>query len=937
MSLSEQRPLPRAHEPGPEAQAMARMPAWKREILERRKAKQATPAADGRSWERARARARASPHGGGWTQGPGWGEEEGEEEDGGAVLLENIAPVQENLFIKRERRQRRREEREPAGLGSGSGRSIPQLLELYSQIPGVRTIRADNIIIIESDPDYFSEVGLRHGDSSRLSEAGVAEIRAAEVFVYEAPLSRSEENLSTMGTEGPQHLHGKVSRLLEKFDQNYVKPARSRSTENLLDGFSAKERQNKPLLLPKPLVLSKHHPGPARTDPHSTAWGSSHSELARSPGPAPDSAAPSHPKSSPLFSPTRYSAPLSPGRMPSLSHVALKDQDTSISEDRSYSVSSYRKQFEGMHADGWQKQSLGRKVPSHKSNENTLKDCADKENKVMENGHPEVDFVGNDVHSVKEGELEDEHQANASHVENGGASPLQTSNMEVSKAADKWRPKYEVNPRKSPKSCPDAPPPIAFDGCDVPSSVNPSAIPLRKVMQNHKVVEGSAKVTTNQCNGVSASTSLNDSFEIIPATPPDFESIPEDDIQARALANLKKQSKNSFVVIPKKRAEASVAYIDVCDSSKMSNKSDEKPKPDSASMPTEIQTDRISAISQEISSPSDCDQEKEEMLSDTESSPSHADFDLENLNKSTSMGSYGIASRHTPFSPGEETSSILPAELPEAEQNAETSVTLIRKGDLPVTNIDDILDTEEILKQPAIAKPSVKNDKPSNEPFGDPQHLFMQRKSGNTFTVVPQRKPANTGQKAPVDTNGTAEQLVEDLDPAFVKLEVLLKKRYPAAEDIQVIGGYLSLERSCLSKSGSTRKKMKISFNDSSLHTTFEYPSESSLIQEDESEGSEDDEEERPLSTFLPRPSYTSSPTSASTPLRTNSIASALSSYTPKHTVPFDTWQEQKLNEPFSSRDSSLQGGESSTDDNMLTPADNSCHSDYSSEPALYF
>ncbi|XP_032905050.1 taperin [Amblyraja radiata] len=925
MSLSEQRPLPRALEPGPEAQAMGRMPAWKREILERRKAKQASP-----GWERARAG--SAPHGGGWTQGPS--RELGEEEvDGGAVLLENIAPVQENLFIKRERWQRRREEREPAGLGlgSGPGRSVPQLLELYSQIPGVRTIRADNIIIIESDPDYFSEVGLRHDDSSRLNEAGVAEIRAAEVFVYEAPLSRSEENLSTLGTEGSGHLHGKVSRLLEKFDQNYVKPARSRSTENLLDGISAKERQSKPLLLPKPLVLTKHNPGPVRPDPHSTAWGSSHSELARSPDP--DSAAPSHPKSSPLFSPTRYSAPLSPGRMPSLSHVALKDQDTSISEDRSYSVSSYRKQFEGMHADGWQKQSLVRKVPSHKSNQNTLKDCADKENKVMENGHPEVDFVGNDVHLVKEGE----HQANASHVANGEVSPLQTSSMEVSKGADKWRPKYEVDARKSLKSCPDAPPPTVSDGYYVPSSVNPSAIPLGKVKQNHKV-EGSAKVTPNQCNGVSASTSLNNSFEIIPATPPDFASIPEDDIQARALANLKNQSKNSFVVIPKKRAEASVTYLDVCNSWETSNKSDEEPNPDiSASIPTEIQTDIISAISQEISSPSDCDQGKEEMLSDAESSPSHADFDMDNFNKPTSMGSYSIASRHTSFSPGEETSSILPTELPEAEQNDETSVTLIRKGDLPVTNIDDILDTEEILKQPAIAKPTVKKDKPSDKSFGEPQHLFMQRKSGNTFTVVPQRKPANTGQEAPVDTNGTAEQLVEDLDPAFVKLEVLLKKRYPAAEDIQVIGGYLSLERSCLSKNGSTRKKMKISFNDSSLHTTFEYPSESSLIQEDDSDGSEDDEEERPLTTFFPRPSYTSSPTSTSSPMHSNTVTSALSSYTPKHTMPFDTWQEQKLNEPFSSRDSSMQGGESTTEDNMLTPTDNSRHSDYSSEPALYF
>ncbi|NXP83500.1 TPRN protein, partial [Ramphastos sulfuratus] len=30
---------------------------------------------------------------------------------------------------------------------------LQQLLELYSAVPGIRTIRADNILIIESQPD----------------------------------------------------------------------------------------------------------------------------------------------------------------------------------------------------------------------------------------------------------------------------------------------------------------------------------------------------------------------------------------------------------------------------------------------------------------------------------------------------------------------------------------------------------------------------------------------------------------------------------------------------------------------------------------------------------------------------------------------------------------------------------------------------------------
>ncbi|XP_069790660.1 taperin [Narcine bancroftii] len=947
MSLSEQRPLSRTQEPSLDAQAMARMPAWKREILERRRAKQASPAADGRSWDRARATAHS-----GWAQVPSR-EPESEEGGGGStVLLESIAPVQENPFIKRERRRRRLEEREPGGgvtPGPASAHSIPQLLEMYSHIPGVRTIRANNIIIIESDPDYFAEVSSSprhdHSPGSKLlpqdGEVSVAQIRAAEVFIYEAPLSRSEENLSTLSSEVTSgHLHGKVSRLLEKFDQNYVKPARSRSTENLLDGFSAKDRQSKPLLLPKPLILSKHNQGPVHPETPSKSGSSVLSEAPRSPGPELDSASPSQPKSSPLFSFTRRSVQLSPDRTSSLSHVALNEQgSTTTSEDRPYSVSSYRKQFEGLHTDGCQKDSLQRKIPSHRSNENLSKDSTDKGNNELENGHPQDDFIGNDVSSVKEAETDSEHQANSSDIGNSHVpSPLKAFSVEVFKEADKWRPKYEVDPRKS-KSCPEVHP-SADDGL-LSSSVNPSATPLGKVKQIHTVNE-LAKVTPNQCNSVSASTSLNNSFEIVPATPPDFASIPEDDIQARALANLKKQSKNSFVVIPKKRSGVYVAHSDVYESREMNNKSDEEPKPViSASIPIEIQTDIISQLSQERISPSNCDGSKEEKLTDAKPLLSKAAFEMkETLNKSTAKGSYDVSSGHIN---AEDTLSTLPTSWEEAEQDDESSVILIRKDDLPVTNIDDILVIDETNKQPTIGKSLLKKDKPPSESFGGLHHPFMQRKSGNTFTVVPQRKQANSDHEATVNeneilhANGTEEQPVADLQPSLAKLGVLLKKRYPAAEEIQVIGGYLSLERSCLSKSGSTRKKMKISFNESNLHTTFEYPSENSLIQEEESEVSEDEDEQQTVMTFLPRPSYISSPTSASSPIRTNTAVSALSSYTPKHTMPFDSWQEQKQNKTFPDRNSSMQSTEPTTEDNVLTPVDSSCHSDYSSEPALYF
>ncbi|GCB72579.1 hypothetical protein scyTo_0006372 [Scyliorhinus torazame] len=971
MSVSEQRPAPppfsppqphRQEEEEATASQGARMPAWKREILERRKAKLA---AESRSWTPSRAASHSNRA----------GEAEraraaGEAGPGGAVLLESIAPIQENPFIQRERRRRRLAEREAPG---GGGSSAKQLLELYSHMPGVRTIQADNIIIIESDPDYFTEAGPARLNTvnelvSRAGQGSVAEIRAAEVLVYQSPLSRSEDNLSTLAADEPRpaELQGKVSRLLEKFDQNYVKPTRSRSTENLLDGFSPSQgRHRKPLLLPKPPSVSQQEGQPPRG--------------LSSFGPHLGSMSPPQSKSSPLSSPTKPSGPLSPGRTPSLPTASLHDQgnakvsvsdrtvpedrpfavssssnvsDRTVPENRPFSVSSYRKQFENVPANGWQlrqKELSPRKAPSHRSQENTLKDWTTKEDKLIENGHLDLDLVGTGSCSVNEGAMDTEDKVDG--FGSGLVPPsVSASSSDVSKGASTWRPEYEVNQRKGLNSSPEMPQPAAED-CSRPSSAKPSATPSGKVKPNHKV-EGSAKVTPNQCNGVSASTSLNNSFEIVPAKPPDFSTIPEDDIQARALANLKKQSRNSFIVIPKKRVDASVATSEVCDNRETS-KICEKPKVENGASTTEAETSRISAVSLERISPSDR-QSKVGKLPVGESRLPKVDFKPKmegTVTKSASSGSYDVSSKHmdAQLSDRNETTSVLPTEMSEAERNVESTV-IIRKvtyidEDLPITNIDDVLVTEEkeTSKQPTRAKSAVAKDKPPEESFGGPQQPFVQRKSGNTFTIVPQRKPVSKDQhpsdkaKEISQGNRTDEQSAEDSEPSLAKLGVLLKKRYPLAEEIQVIGGYLSLERSCLSKAGSTRKKMKISFNDSSLHTTFEYPSENSLIQEGESEESDDDEEEQSSTFFFPRPSYTSSPTSPSSPLRTNTLVSAFTNYTPKHAMSFNTWQEQKLDESVSEKDSSLLDTESTTEDDMLTPADSSSHSDYSSEPALYF
>ncbi|XP_072422393.1 taperin [Chiloscyllium punctatum] len=991
MSVSEQRPLspPRSPLQAPreeeeqEAAAAAglsvRMPAWKREILERRKAKLSGPAADGRSCNPSRAAShsnRAELEASPGAEGGG-----SASEAGGSVLLESIAPVQENPFIQRERRRRRRlgaDSQSPGpgeggGGGSGSGpgpapargqdaaKPLQQLLELYSHMPGVRTIQADNIIIIESDPDYFSEPGSParsqpqaqpQAQEQLLSRPGhgtVAEIRAAEVLVYDGTLSRSEENLSSLGSGEagpPGPLHGKVSRLLEKFDRNYVKPSRSRSTENLLDGFSPardRPRPRKPLLLPKPLSARQPGQGPTCAGPTGL----------RSPGPHRGCLSPpSQPKPFPLSSPIRCSGPPSPGRTPPASSVSLHSQgdaklaasDRTEPEGRPFSVSSYRKQFESGPASGHlrQKESTPSHSPAHQIGKSNSKDRII-ENEVMENGRPDLDLMRTDSFSVNGGEMDSENQVAASELGSGRVPySVSAANSEVSNVC-------VVDHRKASKLSPERPQlPAADASKSLPAKS--SATPSGKMNQDHKAA-GSAKVTPNQCNGVSASTSLNDSFEIIPATPPDVSSIPKDDIQARALANLKKQSKNSFVVIPKKRASSSVASSEASDYKEANHESYEKPKIEngaSNASNSEAQTDWVSAVSL------DCEQSNEGKLLFGDPPLPKADpkpKEEEVVDKPTSGSNYEVSSKHmnAPISIEEERTSLLPTPMSEAEQKAESTVTLIkvsaRNDDLPITNIDDILGTgeKETPKQPSKAKSAAAKDELPEERVGGLLHPFVQRKSGNTFTVVPQRKPASRAQQTSVDANevspanGTDEQTVEDPEASLAKLGVLLKKRYPLAEEIQVIGGYLSLERSCLTKAGSTRKKMKISFNDSSLHTTFEYPSENSLIQEEESEESDNDEEEQSSTFFFPRPSYTSSPTTPSSPLQTNTVVSALTNYTPKHAMSFNTWQEQKLDESVSGRNNSLHSTESSTEDDMLTPADGSSHSDYSSEPALYF
>lgn len=112
---------------------------------------------------------------------------------------------------------------------------------------------------------------------------------------------------------------------------------------------------------------------------------------------------------------------------------------------------------------------------------------------------------------------------------------------------------------------------------------------------------------------------------------------------------------------------------------------------------------------------------------------------------------------------------------------------------LPVTNIDDI----EV-------------EPPQRVPAPSP---MVQRRKGNTFTVVPKRRVEPEAQpSSPEPQQEASNEAPPGSTPPqapYAQLGSLLKKRYPAVEEIEVIGGYLSLAKSCLAKTGSTGKKVR--------------------------------------------------------------------------------------------------------------------------------
>ncbi|KAM5145262.1 taperin [Mantella aurantiaca] len=939
-----------------------KMPAWKLEVLERKRQKMASGGGGG---------SLSSPRG--KDMSPSRHSRKGSPER--LVLQDSLGPLHENPFIKLEHeRRRRRPQHHHHPSSSGRANSpIRHLLDIYSNVPGIRTIRAENIIIIESDPGYFSHSSHVAGADpveELLAKRGskVAEIRASEVVIYE-PEPPSKEPAKKKNLVAPKkdlldHSEvleeaGRVSRLLEKFDHGHSRPVRSRSWENLL------ERDPKPALLPKPASAERHSHVPQSVAPKRSG------EISPSSTTILEEDSKRFPLNNPSWLPSKPAAvhslpdpglfhkrPSSPVTAPAI--IASGSSPTSLaplsprydmpSDEKVVSpvVATVREKFEVGYTNNHPLSKLmnvGQKTGSNTIIVNPKAASVSKARpsdatvgvtikspSTLTNGHvdhSEISAKTNTnitIQDLLSKSKRPRGSAPRRSSEGSGVVPSSVyhSTNELPKGANDWRPKSEVNQPKN--------------------SIPPLSSASHSESNFHNHCDNSfTSATPSQLMKVSFSTSSNDSFEIRPAPKPDLSKISDDDVQAKALANIRMQSKNSFVFVPKKKQSPTAPVTDQVapkDQPKVqvSASTFNGPKLDSTDCPGENGVGL-----KEVLVPVNGDERIEHISSSvtlkTSNVPSLSDFDWKSgllPSKSAEGQSFtDIGAELEYFTTQGDATGILTVPVTKIHED-------VAKLDIPVTNIDDIvnIDDPELNKK---AKPASKITADSvSGPYRPHTSLSSVRPTGtNTFTVIPKRKPVPENQafRTPVvdedddDDTSSKRKSSDGMEIPYSEIGALLKKKYPTVDEIQVIGGYQSLSKSCLLKDGSTRKKMKISFNEQNIHTMFEYPSENSLAEDateevNDGSGSESEEEDKTSNHFIPRVVFGSSgATSNGLQAKSNS---GLSSYTPKHSVEYSKWQDEKTQGRPASPDSA-------ESEDMLTPDYGNSHSDFRSEPALYF
>ncbi|XP_052670588.1 taperin isoform X2 [Harpia harpyja] len=830
---------------GPRAQ-----PAWKREILERKRAKLAGAA-------------------GGEPEPPA-----GER----LVVAESLGPLRENPFMRLESERRRLRQGLP-GHGPGAARPLQQLLELYSAVPGIRTIRADNILIIESQPDAaacFAEgdalPGRRRDPAAAAAAssssspprrpdplrellarrgAALAEIRADQVVIYEAAEPPEPPEAAEPGT---------VSRLLEKFGQR-PRGRRRRGGEaptgpgpGAVPGGAAAPPQVGPGSPRAAPATPPAVPGSPRAGPPLSPVVPGSPRASAPPQRAPGSPRASAPKAGPGF---LQAGPASPQPLPAPPRAATPPAVPAAPQPAVLQPAPPRA------------------APPQPAAPQPL---------------PAPPRPVTPQPTAPQAAPAPPRAAAPQAVPTAPKAAAPQANCFLHKIGSN---SFTVTPRGLPPGSripePGTVPagrPAPPKGPPVPSA---SASRARANARRPKPEEAEAPESplpsaslapsaTGSTQPLSASAPrAGGSFEIHPAPKPDLAAIPAHDLQAQALAKLRLNSRNSFVFVP--RREGGLALPPAQSA---------RPGPPPRSSEEKAPKEPLRASAPEQEEP--------------------------------------VASPPAPLDPL-----------------------------VPVTYIDDIVEPDSGELSPR-AGSAVRTGSLADQPGGAGDlemefssvplyrpHSAPHQRGGSTFTVVPKRKPVASGLQSLTDASGRPQQEEEEEEEEESKgkgkavdnadgpqVGMSHKKRYPTVNEIEVIGGYLSLERSCMSKTGSRRKKMKISFNETSLQTMFEYPSESSLAEEEEEEEGHvsETEEDKSRTFYIPRPNST---------LHPNTPNSDLSSYTPKHSVKFSEWQEQKYEEMPAAEGPLPKEADSHGNQVMLTPAEKGGLSDFSSEPALYF
>ncbi|KAK5854960.1 hypothetical protein PBY51_005107 [Eleginops maclovinus] len=130
---------------------------------------------------------------------------------------------------------------------------------------------------------------------------------------------------------------------------------------------------------------------------------------------------------------------------------------------------------------------------------------------------------------------------------------------------------------------------------------------------------------------------------------------------------------------------------------------------------------------------------------------------------------------------------------------------------------------------PPAQSPSVSpSPTPSTAQFSIRSASGGQVRRGATITITPKKPVEGKGVTGPTTAAGSNSPAQQAESPSTVTEPA--KKKFPTVDEIEVIGGYQNLDKSCLVKYRGTPKRGNVCFAEDQLEQVCEYPSETSML-----------------------------------------------------------------------------------------------------------